>query len=186
MGARVPGRRWSGWHDDEMVAHRLVVARHAKSDWPAGVADHDRPLGRRGQRDAEAAGRWLAEHTGVPDLVWCSTARRTRETWEHLELGLGATPTVRFDHRLYDADVSDLLDVVHDSPPEAGCVLVVGHNPGVQQLVLALAERGSDDARALAAAKYPTSALAVLEVDGPWVGVGAGAAVLAEFAVPRG
>lgn len=169
-----------------MVNRRLVVARHAKSDWPAGVADHDRPLGSRGRRDAEAAGRWLAEHDAGPDLVWCSTARRTRQTWEHLAAGLGGEPEVRYDHRLYDAGLGGLLDVVHDSPSAASCVLLVGHNPAVQDLVLALAHDGSDDARALAAAKYPTSALAVLQVSGEWAGLAPGSAVLAEFAVPRG
>jgi phosphohistidine phosphatase len=167
---------------------RLVVLRHAKSDWPAGVADEDRPLGRRGTRDAGAAGRWLVANDAQPDLVWCSPARRTRETWDALsaELGPGTGPEVRFDSRVYEAGLDDLLDVVRDTPSAYDRVLLIGHNPGVQQLVLALAERGSDDARALAAAKYPTSALAVLDLSATWVDVGPGSGLLSSFAVPRG
>ena len=167
---------------------RLVVLRHAKSDWPAGVADQDRPLGRRGMRDAAAAGRWLVEDGTRPELVWCSPARRTRETWDVLgaELGPDSRPDVRFDERVYEAGLADLMAVLQDTPKERRCVLLVGHNPGVQELVLSLAERGSDEARALAAAKYPTSALAVLDLDRPWSGVAPGCGVLTSFAVPRG
>ncbi len=167
---------------------RLVVLRHAKSDWPAGVADQDRPLGRRGRRDAGAAGRWLADHGSLPDLVWCSPARRTRETWDGLssELGPEDPVEVRFDERVYDAGLVDLLAVLRDTPADRGCVLLVGHNPGVQELVLSLAKHDSDEARALAAAKYPTSALAVLDLDTGWSAVTPGCGVLTSFAVPRG
>jgi len=166
----------------------LVVLRHAKSDWPVGVADEDRPLGRRGVRDAGAAGRWLVEHDASPDLVWCSPARRTRETWVALSAQLAASsgPEVRFDPRVYDATLADLLSVVRDTPPSYRRVLLIGHNPGVQELVLALAQRGSDEARALAAAKYPTSALAVLDLAADWADVQTGSGLLSSFAVPRG
>jgi phosphohistidine phosphatase len=169
--------------------HRhLVVLRHAKSDWPAGVADEDRPLGKRGVRDAGAAGRWLADNDARPELVWCSPARRTRETWDALSanLGAGAGPEVRFDGRVYEASLDDLLAVVRDTPAACTRVLLVGHNPGVQELVLSLARRGSDDARALAAAKYPTSALAMLDLAAQWADVVPGSGLLSSFAVPRG
>jgi len=167
---------------------RLVVVRHAKSDWPAGVADQDRPLGRRGVRDAAAAGRWLVEHGTTPDLVWCSPVRRTRETWDALGAGLGDSPAleVRFDDRVYDASLRDLLSVLRDTPDKRACVLLLGHNPGVQNLVLALAERGSEEARSLAAAKFPTSALAVLDLEVAWSAIAPGCGVLSSFAVPRG
>jgi phosphohistidine phosphatase len=167
---------------------RLVVARHAKSDWPVGVADAERPLGRRGLRDAAAAGQWLAGHAARPELVWCSPARRTRQTWDGLDAGLGpgVGPEVRFDERVYQGTLEDLLAVLHDTPAASTCVLLVGHNPGVQDLVMALAERGSEDARALAAAKFPTSALAVLDLQAPWADAGPGCGLLSAFAVPRG
>lgn len=82
---------------------RLVVLRHAKSAWPDGVADHERPLAPRGRRDAPAAGRWLREAGCVPDLVVCSTAGRTRQTWDLVSDELDATMPVTHDARLYRA-----------------------------------------------------------------------------------
>ena len=165
---------------------RLVVLRHAKSDWPVGVADRDRPLGRRGQRDAPAAGRWIAEHVGVPDTVWCSPARRTKETWELLAAQLGGTPPVEFDERIYEASVSDLVEVLRETAKGSSSVLLVGHNPGVQELVLALAGGQRSEVQMLAETKFPTSGVALLDVNGPWREVTAGSARLAAFAVPRG
>jgi phosphohistidine phosphatase len=167
----------------------LLVLRHGKSDWPAGVADHDRPLGRRGIRDSGAAGRWLVEQDDTPDLVWCSTARRTRETWDNLaaELADGGTSCdVRFVDEVYAAGVDNLLEVLRGSPAKARRVLLVGHNPGVQDLTLLLAARGSEDARALAETKFPTSGLAILDVDSSWPDLHEGGATLTDFVVPRG
>jgi phosphohistidine phosphatase len=165
---------------------RLVVLRHAKSDWPVGVADRDRPLGRRGQRDAPAAGRWIAEHVGVPDAVWCSPARRTKETWELLAAQLGGSPPVEFDERIYEAGVSDLVEVLRETAKGSSSVLLVGHNPGVQELVLALAGGQRSEVQMLAETKFPTSGVALLDVNGPWRELAAGSARLADFAVPRG
>ncbi len=165
---------------------RLVVLRHAKSDWPAGVADRDRPLGRRGRRDAPAAGLWIAEHVGVPDMVWCSPARRTRETWELLAPHLGGSPDVTFDERIYEADVASLIEVLRETLKGTSTVLLVGHNPGVQELVLTLAEDERDEVQVLAETKFPTSGVALLAVEGPWRELTAGSARLTEFAVPRG
>lgn len=165
---------------------RLAVLRHAKSDWPVGVADRDRPLGRRGQRDAPAAGRWIAEHVGVPDAVWCSPARRTRQTWELLAAQLGGTPPVEFDERIYEAGVSDLVEVLRETAKGSSTVLLVGHNPGVQELVLALAGGQRSEVQMLAETKFPTSGVALLDVNGPWRELSAGSARLADFAVPRG
>lgn len=165
---------------------RLVVLRHAKSDWPVGVVDRDRPLGRRGQRDAPAAGRWIAEHVGVLDAVWCSPARRTRQTWELLAAELGGTPPVEFDERIYEASVSDLVEVLRETAKGSASVLLVGHNPGVQELVLALAGGQRSEVQVLAETKFPTSGVALLDVNGPWRELAAGSARLADFAVPRG
>jgi len=167
------------------MSHTLVVLRHAKSDWPVGVPDHDRPLGRRGRADAGAAGRWLAEHVPTLDRAVVSTARRTRETWELAGAGLPAAD-VRFDDRVYDAAVEDLLAVLRETDEGVRSLALVGHNPSVQLLVLSLAGSGSDDLRALAETKYPTSGLAVLDVDGPWAQLRPRGAVLEEFVVPRG
>ncbi len=166
---------------------RLVVLRHAKSAWPDGVADHERPLAPRGRRDAPAAGRALAETDCLPDLALCSTAVRARETWELASAQWGTPPPVRHDPRLYAADVSDLLDVVHDVPAEVETLLLVGHNPGLEELVLDLAGEGLDETLQEVRTKFPTSAIAVLAWHGTsWRGLAPGTALLTDVIVARG
>lgn len=166
---------------------RLVVLRHAKSAWPEGVADHDRPLGPRGRRDAPAAGRALADAGRLPDLALCSTAARARETWELTAAQWGTPPPVRYEPELYDATVADLLAVVRAAPEEVGTLLLVGHNPGLQELVLELAEDGFDDTLRAVGTKFPTSAIAVLAWHGrTWRDLAPGAALLTDLLVPRG
>ncbi|MFI6059993.1 SixA phosphatase family protein [Streptomyces sp. NPDC051286] len=165
---------------------RLIVLRHSKSAWPEGVTDDERPLAGRGRRDAPAAGRWLREARCVPDLVICSTSRRTRETWELVAAELGAVPKVVFEPRVYEATASTLLDVVRTVPERRRTVLLIGHQPGVQDLVLSLAGEGDDQAVARVHGKFPTSAIAVLLFPGPWARLGPGSAALTAFAIPRG
>ncbi|MFF8972635.1 SixA phosphatase family protein [Streptomyces sp. NPDC014995] len=166
---------------------RLVVLRHAKSAWPEGVDDHERPLASRGRRDAPAAGRALAEARCLPDLALCSTAVRARQTWELASAQWDGPPPVRYEPRLYAADVSELLEVVGETPVEVGTLLLVGHNPGLRELVLGLAGDGLDDALERARGKFPTSAIAVLAWDGPiWRDLAPGTALLTEMTVPRG
>ncbi|MGW7406614.1 SixA phosphatase family protein [Streptomyces sp. NPDC054833] len=166
---------------------RLVVLRHAKSAWPEGVPDHQRPLAPRGRRDAPAAGRALVEADCLPDLALCSTAVRARQTWELASDQWGTPPPVRHDRRLYAAGAEDLLDVVREVPPEVETLLLVGHNPGLEELVLDLAGDGLDDALDQVRAKFPTSAIAVLAWHGTgWEALGPGTALLTSVIVPRG
>ncbi|MFJ3234146.1 SixA phosphatase family protein [Streptomyces sp. NPDC086787] len=166
---------------------RLVVLRHAKSAWPDGVPDHERPLAARGRRDAPAAGAALVETDCLPDLVLCSTAVRARRTWALASAEWGTPPPVRHDPRLYAADAQELLDVVREVPPEVETLLLVGHNPGLEQLVLALAGGDLDDALDAVRTKFPTSAIAVLAWHGTgWPTLGPGAALLTSMTVPRG
>ncbi|MFF0288850.1 SixA phosphatase family protein [Streptomyces sp. NPDC005262] len=165
---------------------RLVVLRHAKSAWPDGVADHERPLAPRGRRDAPAAGRWLREAGCVPDAVVCSTAGRTRQTWDLVSNELDATMAVTHDARLYHASAGELLGVVRDIPARVRTLMLVGHNPGVQDLVLMLAGEGDGRALEQTRAKFPTSAIAVLCLPGAWSDLEPGAARLTEMVVPRG
>lgn len=173
----------------------LVLLRHAKSAWP-DLPDHERPLARRGLRDAPAAGRWLRQAACVPDQVLCSTARRARQTWQLAEAALGGNPPVAFEHGIYDASAAGLLDVIRHAPSVARTVLVVGHEPALQQLALALAgavaDAGGASAGVLPAggldrmrAKFPTAAIAVLEFSGPWSRLGQGQARLTSFVTPR-
>ncbi|MFE9673768.1 SixA phosphatase family protein [Streptomyces sp. NPDC006259] len=166
---------------------RLVVLRHAKSAWPPSVPDHERPLAPRGLRDAPAAGRALADAGCLPDLVLCSTAVRARRTWELASARWGTPPPVRHDPRLYAADVPELLAVARETPAEVRTLLLVGHNPGLQDLVLDLAGDALDDALDPVRAKFPTSAVAVLAWSAPtWADLAPGATLLTWTAVPRG
>ncbi|MET8246843.1 histidine phosphatase family protein [Streptomyces sp. NPDC005202] len=166
---------------------RLVVLRHAKSAWPEGVADHDRPLAPRGRRDAPAAGRALAEADWLPDLALCSTALRARQTWELASAQWGTPPPVRHEPRLYAAGLPALLAAVRETAPEVETLLLIGHNPGLEELVLELAGDGLDDTLDRLRVKFPTSAIAVLAWHGvSWRALAPGTALLTALTVPRG
>ncbi|HVN10863.1 MAG TPA: histidine phosphatase family protein [Kineosporiaceae bacterium] len=168
------------------VQRRLVLLRHAKSAWPHGVPDEDRPLSGRGRRDAQAAGQWLATEGPRPDLTLCSTAVRTRHTWEIVRRSLPPVPT-RYLPELYTGDADEVLDVVAAAPASVRTLVIVGHEPATSVTALRLAGRRSDR-RALEALadKFPTSALAVLRFDGDWTGLRTVKAALETFTVPRG
>ncbi len=164
---------------------RLALFRHAKSAWP-NVPDIDRPLAERGQRDAPAAGRWLRDVDFRPDLVLCSPAKRTRQTWELAAAQLVEAPPVRHDDRIYDTDADGLLSVLTECQPEIGTLLVVGHEPTMRDLTLRLAAGDPTDALARVRAKFPTAAVSVLEFAGDWAELADDAAQLTAFAVLRG
>jgi phosphohistidine phosphatase len=168
-------------------SRRLVLLRHAKSAWP-DVPDIERPLGKRGQRDAPRAGRWLRQARYLPDLVVCSTSERTRETWQLAAAELGASPSVRFEPRVYGAGIEELLDLIRETPDEVETLLVVGHEPAMHELTLLLASTvaNGSDATALERVrlKFPTAAISVLRFAGRWSGLGPSRAGLADFVVP--
>jgi phosphohistidine phosphatase len=179
----------------EEAGRRLVLLRHAKSAWP-DMPDHERPLARRGQRDAPVMGRWLRAVGLVPDLVLCSTARRARETWQLAQSGLGAAPPVHFDDRVYEASAAALLDLIRRESGTAATLLVVGHDPAIPGLALTLAgapDTDPGDGYGTAPtgmldrmrAKFPTAAIAVFGCTGSWDGLAPGSARLACFITPR-
>ncbi|MEK9810905.1 MAG: histidine phosphatase family protein [Candidatus Nanopelagicales bacterium] len=161
----------------------LILQRHAKSDYPTGVADHDRPLSARGQRDAHAAGVWLAARNFNPAQALVSTAVRTRQTWDVLQPYLPMT-SVTWDSRIYEATATTLRRVLGDISDDVTSVILVGHNPGLEVLAASLARGGSTSALAAMAQKYPTSAIAVVQSEKVWAQFDE--AELVEFAVPRG
>jgi phosphohistidine phosphatase len=170
------------------LERRLVLLRHAKSAWPDGVPDHERPLASRGRRDAPAAGRWLRKSGLLPDRVMCSTAQRARETWQLAEEKLGAHPQTVFEQRVYGAAGAELLDLARHVPAAVATLLIVGHDPGMQDLTLELAsaQPGDEGLEAVSRvrAKFPTAAIAVLAFTGTWPKLAPGQARLADFAVP--
>ncbi|MCX7034110.1 MAG: histidine phosphatase family protein [Arenimonas sp.] len=136
----------------------LILLRHAHAEPPApGQEDFDRPLSLQGQAEAEAAGRWLKEHGYTPDRVVCSPARRTRETTEQAMSVLGFVET-RPEPRIYDATPGRLMQVI-DENRDATRLLLVGHNPGFEQLAALLSSGQSGDFRGM-----PAGGIAVLSL----------------------
>lgn len=141
----------------------LVVVRHAKSAWDTDEPDRRRPLANRGKRQAPESGAWLATHLDQFDLAVVSPATRARATWDLIAAELATPPPVRVDEDVYAAWAGGLLDVVRALPADAATVALVGHNPGVEDLV---AELTATDVR------MPTSALAVISWEGRWADAG--------------
>jgi phosphohistidine phosphatase len=161
----------------------LVLLRHAKSAYPDGVPDHDRPLAPRGQREAGLAGDWLRGELPTFDLVLCSTATRTRETLART----GIDAPVRYVDRLYDSTPGIVIEEINGVGDEVSTLLVVGHEPTTSSLALGLADSGTanTDAAERISEKFPTSAMAVLRLNGSWADLELGSAQLVDFHVPR-
>jgi phosphohistidine phosphatase len=161
---------------------RVYVLRHAKSSWDdPGLADHDRPLNERGRRAAKAMRRHLQEQGIAPDVVLCSSALRARQTLERLAPALASSVV---EPQLYGAGARTLLNRLRALPDGVDSVMLVGHNPGLQELVLGLAAPSLERDRV--ALKFPTAALATLAFDAArWVALGPGAARLVAYTRPR-
>ena len=166
----------------------LAILRHAKSSWDAPVhGDFSRPLAPRGIAAAPLMGREMDRLGLKPDTILCSPATRTRET---LELALPKidpkSQTVHFEDSLYMASAEDLLGRLRRLPRETRCALLIGHNPSLQNLALALAGGGKPDDLADMANHFPTCALAVIEFDLPaWRDLAVRSGKLVHFTVPR-
>ncbi len=162
---------------------RLHVLRHAKSSWDdTSLPDHDRPLSRRGRRTIPLIASWIAEHGVLPELVSCSTAVRSRSTLDEMLESLG-DPPVQLDPLLYHASAATLLEHVR-ALPDVREAMLVGHNPGLQQLVVLLSSPSPERYRA--AEKFPTGALATLELDvARWDDVEVGCGRLTSLVLPR-
>ncbi len=166
----------------------LIVLRHAKSSWddPA-LDDFDRPLSKRGRKAAPAMGRYIREKGFVPDLVLSSPAVRTRQTAALALAEITAHDlSVEFLPELYEASAEQLRDTLRRTPDEFRHVLLIGHNPGLHDLVLQLLASPQSAEVAGLAAKLPTAALAVLAADTPsWRRLSWRCATLAHFQIPR-
>ena len=169
----------------------LHLLRHAKSSWDdPDQDDHDRPLAPRGARAARLMGRHLRARGFRPASILCSTARRAVDTLgivlSQLDEAAPSVPPVLYERGLYLAGDRILLERLRRMDDAAGDVLLVGHNPDIQNLALALAGHGDREVLARIAAKYPTAGFATLTFDAAhWRDVAPGQGTLVEFVVPK-
>lgn len=164
---------------------RLLLLRHAKAAWPQGTPDIERPLAKRGHNAALLMGQYLKDEDLVPDLVIVSTARRTQETWSLVQPFLGEIET-RHDRRIYEAPVARLLHVLHEVEPGIQTVMMIGHNPGFEDLASFLVGEGDRHDILRMSQKYPTAGLAVIDFpDDSWADVGRKDGSLERFVTPK-
>src|SRR5262249_16846879 len=155
----------------------------AKSSWAdPTLGDHERPLAPRGRRDAKRMSKHLRRLDPEPELVLCSSAARTQETFELMRSALHAS-TLSLQQELYGVTYDDLLARVRLVPDAFTSVMLIGHNPALQELALELISAGDELTRL--EAKFPTCALATLTIADPWDRVATNAAVLTAFVVPK-
>jgi phosphohistidine phosphatase len=171
----------------DLPVKTLLLLRHAKSSWDQpGLRDHDRPLARRGKLAAPLMGRYLVEHGLVPDRVLCSSAARTRQTWERVAACLDDQTSVEIDADLYAAGAETLLDIVRSTDDAINSLMLIGHNPGLEMLAANLAGSGDPLATARMRLKFPTAALAELRFQAVrWQDVMPDAGDLVRFIRPR-
>jgi phosphohistidine phosphatase len=168
------------------LSRRLFLLRHAKSSHDdSDLSDHDRPLAPRGRRAAGELGDDLRRTDFSCETVLCSTARRAVETLDRVRHGLPAGAEVEVDGELYGADADELLERVRRLSGDYGSAMLIGHNPGMEELALALAGGGDSQSMVQMRSKYPTCALACLAFDGDWSELTEGSARLEAFVVPR-
>lgn len=163
--------------------HTLYLLRHAKSSWvDPTLSDLQRPLAARGRRDAKRIAKHLRRLGDEPELVLCSPAMRTRETLELVRPAVGSS-TIVLEDELYAASSDELLARIRLVPDPVASVMLIGHNPGLQQLALLLASSG--DERERLEAKFPTAALATLAVATSWSRLAPTDATLTAYVVPK-
>ena len=164
---------------------RLILLRHAKSDWPGDVSDIDRPLNARGAAAAPRVGAYLASEALYPAYVMVSPAKRTVMTWEAVRPHLPGLEA-QIVPSIYESSGTRLLAAVRSAPESADSLLLIGHNPGLQDLAEHLIGAGSRRARTALAEKFPTAALAVIEFEtGSWSRIAPGTGRLERFVTPR-
>ena len=170
-----------------MTERSLLLLRHAKSSWDdPSLDDFDRPLAKRGREAASRIAEEMALRGWQPDHALISPALRTRQTWEFVAAAFPHGISCDFVPAIYEASAAHILEAVRSAPEDAGCLLVVGHNPGLEELAALIASpESNDEAMARLSAKFPTAALARFGFEGPWRALGPGAAMLEGFVTPK-
>lgn len=166
----------------------LGIFRHAKSDWnDARLRDFDRPLNKRGRKGAAIMGRHIRDHAIGWKRILASPAVRVTQTIELAAQAAGLTPPVSWDRRIYLANSATLMDVLRDQEGDPEAILLIGHNPGLEDLIFDLVpDDGSSPLRDIVEEKFPTAAYAVLELDiGSWKDIEENCARLVHLVRPR-
>lgn len=169
------------------MAQTLLLLRHAKSSWDdATLADRERPLAPRGSRAAPMMAGEMRRRGWLPGLALVSPARRARDTWARMRAAWPDLPAATIVDGLYMAAPDAILACLRERAGGAASVVVVGHNPGLEDCAAALAGAGSDTgALARLVEKFPTGAVARFDVAVPWTDIGSGGARLTHLLVPR-
>lgn len=182
----VPAAKCDGaTRDADGMRRHLLLVRHAKSAWnDPSLADHDRPLAPRGTR---ALPRLRNHVTSMPppELVLCSTSRRTADTFEGIRAALHRDARIEMEPALYEATADTLLGRLQRVDSDVGCTMLIGHNPSMQDLAMLLVGAGDSAMRAQLSAKFPTAAALTLSLDRTWADLGAGAVRLDDLFLPR-
>ena len=172
--------------DDRLTGRQLLLLRHAKSSWDNPLLDdHERPLAPRGTKALDLVADRLRLWDVHPDLVLCSSARRAVDTWDGITGTIAADTPVLIEDGLYGAGAGALLSRIGSVAGKVRCLLLIGHNPGLEDLAIRLAGAGKRSLRDELALKFPTAALALLTFTGEWDELDAGSATLEQLFKPR-
>jgi phosphohistidine phosphatase len=172
-----------------MSARTVVLLRHARAETHGSRPDFERRLTEVGESDADAAGSWLADERLQPDLVLCSPAARTRQTWQEASIALAQArperpaPEVRYENGLYGGGRTEVFDLLRKVPDTVHTVLVVGHNPTMSEVSILLIPDEQYDGREI---ELKTSGLTVHRAEGPWSETELGSMPLIERHTARG
>ena len=144
---------------------RLLLFRHAHADRPDGVADHERLLSARGVQEAQSMGRHMQAHSLVPDLVIVSSARRTQQTWAMASEAGAYSVTQINEPRVYESTAGELLEVLREQNAAHACIMLVGHNPGMERLAAWLIDTGEPAALTRLQREFVVGGLAVIDFE---------------------
>lgn len=185
-----PGKTITPGFDNGYIARMKILGifRHAKSDWnDARLRDFDRPLNKRGRKGAAIMGKHIREHGIGWQRILASPAVRVTQTIELASQAAGTTPPITWDRRIYLASSATLIDVLREQEGDPGSILMVGHNPGLEDLIFDLVpDDGTSPLRDIVEEKFPTAAYAVLQLDvESWKAIDEGCARLMHLVRPR-
>ena len=163
------------------MALKLILTRHAKSDWNTGLEDFERPLNPRGRKAAASVGKWLTKKGYLPDAVLVSGARRTLQTWEHMAGTMPNTVMMESIPALYHASADTILSVLQSH--SAQTLMLIAHNPGIGVFAGRVTKTPPDHIKF---GQYPTAATTVIEFrEDTWKKIGWGRGEVLDFVVPR-